>query len=81
MRSRAPNAARITFYTGAEDPRLPDYFGVFEHLLARSFLPRASLRVETINGSPATKSPYLEAFRRRFDVAPSPGHVTLRLRT
>ncbi|HPX41906.1 MAG TPA: ATP-dependent helicase, partial [Candidatus Hydrogenedentes bacterium] len=75
------NAARITFHTGAEEPRLPDYLGVFEHLLARSFLPRASLRVETINGSPATNSPYLDAFRRRFDVAPSPGHVTLRLRT
>ncbi len=75
------NAARITFHTGAEEPRLPDYLGVFEHLLARSFLPRASLRVETINGSPAKNSPYLDAFRRRFDVAPSPGHVTLRLRT
>ncbi len=74
------NAKRITFFEEAEHPRMPDYAGVFVHLLTRSFQPRISLRVEIINDVPAPRSPYLEALRARFDVAPSPQHVTLRLK-
>jgi len=74
-------AKRITFYTEPSHPRTRDYLDVFGHMLGRSFLPHASLCVETINGVAATGSPYLEVFRTRFDVAPSPQHVTLRQRT
>jgi ATP-dependent Lhr-like helicase len=72
------NGKRLTIHAEPEHPRMSDFLGVFDHFLARSFQPRSSIRLETVNDQPANASPYLKAFRERFDAAPSPNHVTIR---
>ncbi len=45
----------------ADDPRLPEYLGVFKDLLGREFRPLSRVSVEEINGAPALASPYAAA--------------------
>ncbi len=59
------------------DPRLPEYFEVLRHLLAREYAPLRRIVVETINGEPAPVSPYLPAFRELFDAAVDVKHISL----
>jgi ATP-dependent helicase Lhr and Lhr-like helicase len=61
-----------------DDPALPRYLDLIDHLLKRPFQSLSSLTVEIINGESATKSPYLPALGNRFDVATGPKDVTLR---
>jgi ATP-dependent Lhr-like helicase len=52
-----------------DDPRLPEVFGFLSHFLTRLFRPMRYVRVETINGDEAARSPYLDPLRTSFDVA------------
>jgi ATP-dependent Lhr-like helicase len=58
----------LTFRIPSEDPRLPDYLGPLHHLLTRPVQPLRRIAIETINGEPATQSPYLPALRTVFKV-------------
>lgn len=58
----------LTFLTPTDDPCLPDYLAPLHHLLTRRFQPVLHLTVETINGDPASDSPYLPALATGFDV-------------
>jgi ATP-dependent Lhr-like helicase len=58
----------LTFHIPSEDPRLPDYLGPLHHLLTRPVQPVRRIAIETINGEPASQSPYLSAMRTVFKV-------------
>jgi ATP-dependent Lhr-like helicase len=58
----------LTFHIPPEDPRLPEYSAVLQHLLTRPFQPVRRIAVETINGEPAPQSPYVPALRTGFEV-------------
>jgi ATP-dependent Lhr-like helicase len=45
------------------DAHLQEYLALFQELLSREFNPLRSVRVETINGEPALRSPYAEAMK------------------
>ncbi|MFH1568698.1 MAG: hypothetical protein ABIL09_11935, partial [Gemmatimonadota bacterium] len=50
------------------DPDLVASLGVLRHLQTRPLEPVRQLVVETINGEPAARSPYLDALRTAFEV-------------
>ncbi|MEJ2158271.1 MAG: DEAD/DEAH box helicase, partial [Desulfobacteraceae bacterium] len=52
---------RIRFEMAPDDPDLSAALGFLHHLLNRRFQPLRHITVETINGRPATESPYLPA--------------------
>ncbi len=58
------------------EPRLPDYLALFRDLVQRDFNPLSRVIVETINGGPAVKSPFADAFRK---VGFRASHATLEL--
>lgn len=68
---------RVTIRTGADDSCLPDCLVVFDHLIGRPIDPRRRITVETINGTPAPQSPFLELFRKRFDTLVETRSITL----
>ncbi len=47
-----------------DDEHLAEYFVLFKDLLGREFNPVRKIVIETINGEPAMKSPYLEPLRQ-----------------
>lgn len=63
------NGRILTIAAPPDDPRLAEYLEVLHHLPAREYSPLRGIVVETINGEPATVSPFLPAFRDLFDVA------------
>jgi ATP-dependent Lhr-like helicase len=68
---------RMHFNIPADDPDLGAALGFLHHLLNRRFQPLRHITVETINGRPATQSPYLPAFMDAFDVVRDPQSITL----
>jgi len=60
-----------------DDPHLPEYLGFLRHLLGRQFQPLRRITITTINGEPATESPYLTALKLSFDVMIQSGNVIL----
>jgi ATP-dependent Lhr-like helicase len=71
------NGAALTFQVSPDDSHLDEYLGVFGHLLNRTFRPVRRIVVETINEEAASRSPYLEALRRSFEVSAGHRNVTL----
>lgn len=51
-----------------DDAHLATYFGVLRHLLYRKVQPLRKVELESINGQPATSSPYLDALDTAFDL-------------
>ncbi|HKI73273.1 MAG TPA: hypothetical protein VJ998_01430, partial [Pseudomonadales bacterium] len=58
----------VTINVPADDEHLPGYLDVFRHMLYRKSQPLRKIQIEEINGEPAAKSPWLEAFITAFDV-------------
>jgi len=54
----------LEMFVGLDDQHLPDYFSLFKDLLSREFNPVYKISVETINGEPALRSPYVEALKQ-----------------
>jgi ATP-dependent helicase Lhr and Lhr-like helicase len=71
------NGSALTFQVPPDDPRVNEYLAVLHHLLNRKFQPMRRIVVETINEETASRSPYLEALRRNFDVSAGHRKVTL----
>jgi len=71
------NGADITFHAPVEDPLMPSYLKLFQHLLGRRFKPLRQITMEKINGIEAPKSPYVDIFRADFDVVSDYKHVVL----
>ncbi len=59
----------LIFHAADDDPDLPNYLGLFHHMLTRTFEPMRNLTIEKINGRDAAESPYLKLFRAGFDVS------------
>lgn len=62
------NGRTMTCTAPPDDPRLTEYLGFLRHLLSRQFQPLHRITIKTINGEPATKSPYLAALKVSFNV-------------
>ena len=60
-----------------EDKNLPRYLESVHRVLARDFAPAPSLNVAHINDKPATRSDYLPAMRKVFDLSVDPKCTTL----
>ena len=58
----------ITINCPADDENLPRYLELFRHLIYRKFQPVRKIQIEEINGEPAAKSPFLDAFMSAFDI-------------
>ncbi|MEW6262093.1 MAG: DEAD/DEAH box helicase [Thermodesulfobacteriota bacterium] len=58
----------LTLYVPADDSNLPAYYRPLRHLLSRQFQPLRRIKIETINGQPAGRGPYLESLRACFEV-------------
>jgi ATP-dependent Lhr-like helicase len=71
------NGRILTIAVPPDDPALPECLDVFAHLLKREFAPLRRVVIETINGEPAPASPYLPAFRGRFEVVVDMKRVSL----
>ena len=54
---------------GPDDPRLPEYLAIFDEFLNRQFQPAKAITIETINGRPAHKSPYLQPLQALFNAS------------
>ena len=67
----------LTFRVDADSPDLPRYFGFLHHLLTAPFRSSRRVVVETIDGSPASRSPYLDALRTGFEVLPDYNEVVI----
>jgi ATP-dependent Lhr-like helicase len=61
------NGRRLTVHPAPDDPDLPACLAPLRHLLTRRFNPLPRIRVEEINDSPASGSPYLDVLRTCFD--------------
>ena len=71
------NGSTLTFQVSPDDSHMDEYLGVLHHLLNRKFRPMRRIVVETINEETASRSPYIEALRRSFDVSVGHRKVTL----
>ncbi len=60
-----------------DHPRLPEYLGLFKVLLTRDFRPRKSIEIQTLNGEPAGKSPYVAVLADLFGLTRDPSGVRL----
>lgn len=58
----------LEFRVGADHPNFREYVGVLKMLLTREHQPLRSIEVETINGEPASQSPYAVALGEIFRV-------------
>ncbi len=54
----------LDIFVPADDPRLPDYFNLFKHLLGREFNPAPRISIEMVNNEPAMGSAYAEPLKR-----------------
>lgn len=71
----------LTFYVAESDPDIQSFLGVLKHLTSRQFQPRQQITVETINGEPASRSPYADALRISFDILVEHKNVVLYRKT
>jgi ATP-dependent helicase Lhr and Lhr-like helicase len=62
------NGGSLDFLVAPNDSHLTEYFGVLRHMLGRQFQPLRRIVVETINGEPASDSPYLASLKTSFEV-------------
>jgi ATP-dependent Lhr-like helicase len=69
--------ARLHIHVAVDHPHIDDYLGLFRAQLGRSVQPRRTITVESINGEPASSSPYREALERNFHVTRSPTALKL----
>lgn len=60
-----------------DHPRLPEALRFLKVMLTRPFQPLPSIEVETINGEPAAKSPYVPILRDLFGTTVDPRAVRL----
>lgn len=74
------HGSRVQFLVPPNDPNLPLYLLAHQHLMHRKTAPAVSIELQTINGEAAAASPYLAAFRSRFDVYSDHRAVTIRRR-
>lgn len=58
----------LTFYVEADAPSVQEYLNVLHHLMYRALDPVKQLRIETINGEPASSSPYKATLESRFNL-------------
>jgi ATP-dependent Lhr-like helicase len=65
---------------GPDHPFLRDYLGFLKVLLTRQFDPLHGIAVESINGEPATDSPFVAPLAEMFGVSREPGALRLRRR-
>jgi ATP-dependent Lhr-like helicase len=63
------NGKKLTFQVPPDDPSVPACLEFLRLLLNRSFQPLRRIAVESINGRPAGKSPYLAVLRTLFDLS------------
>jgi ATP-dependent helicase Lhr and Lhr-like helicase len=71
------NGRELTFHIPPDDPDLQNTLLFMQTAMTRSFQPHRRIVIETINGEPAGRSPYLAAFRAAFDVTAGYRKVTL----
>ena len=71
------HGSQVQFRVEPDDPELPRYLCVHEHLLYRKVQPMTNVELQTINDRPASGSPYLRTFERLFDVYADHRAVTL----
>ncbi len=70
----------LTVNVPPDHPRLGDYLGLVEAQLTRPVRPVKSVAVETINGEPATSSPYREVLKTLFHTSADPSALHLGVR-
>lgn len=58
----------ITVNVTPDNKDLSEICGLFRHLVTRQFNPFKKIKVESINGEPAAKSPYLDGLRMIVEV-------------
>jgi len=75
------NGKQLDIRVPPGDPHIERYFAFLQNALARAVAPLRSVSVETINGEPAPKSPYLSGLREWFDASADWKKVTLWRRT
>lgn len=63
--------------TNPDDPNLPRYYAVFEHLLERAVEPMNYISIDRINDVPAVRSPYLPSLRACFHAVTDTKRLTL----
>jgi ATP-dependent Lhr-like helicase len=68
---------RLQLHLPPDDPDLPSCFEFLDVMMTRKFQPLRSIVIESINGEPAGRSPYLVALRTRFEVSAAFRKVTL----
>lgn len=71
------NGRSLQFNVPPDDDGLPEYLGVFRHLLGRAYAPLRRVVIERINGEPAPASPYLAALKKAFDAVVDIKRVSL----
>jgi len=64
------NGKDLIIHAESGDEHLVQYLVCLKHLLTRPVKPLKKITIETINGEPAGKSPYLKDFQTVFDVLP-----------
>jgi ATP-dependent helicase Lhr and Lhr-like helicase len=62
------HGSQLTFHTPPDDTNLTRFLAPLDHLLTRPVNPVRQLEVETIQGEPASASPYADALRTTFEV-------------
>jgi ATP-dependent Lhr-like helicase len=68
---------RLEVRVGPDHPLLSDYLGFVKILLTRAVQPMRAVVVETVNGEPATDSPYRRIFDALFHTARDAGSLRL----
>jgi len=71
------NGKELLIHAEPEDEFMIEYLAPLKHLLYRRFMPLKKITIETINGDPPDKSPYLQNFNILFNVLPEFKKITL----
>lgn len=71
------NGKDMNFEIDHDDPLAEKSLDYLEHLLSRKFMPRKSIKIESINGKNPTESRYLVIMEKRFDVVHDHRSVTI----
>ena len=74
------SAGELRIEVPPDHPHLIRYLGFLGVLLTRQFDPRRAITVETINGQPATSSPYAAILEQQFQSTREPAGLKLRRR-
>jgi ATP-dependent Lhr-like helicase len=71
------NGKKLTVHVPPDDPQMQAYLGFLRVSMSRKFQPLRRIVIETINGEPAGRSPYVKALRAGFDVSVDYRKLTL----